>query len=436
MALLSDLPVVPPPPNNVEDILKECAPFVDYASLETAGKPLRILLPEAVKQGESQHLMHTWQDLQLLMRNPDFSEYAKATMKKLRDSKRAPELHLELLPVKDRITEMQAEMPGLTLERVIAVQSKLFERYSHPEFQNKLFNIYCSHNPRTAAYKQKLSELIRPIRESVLPKFGFVPGTEGDVAWALALSEFHTEPDVQTLMACIDEILYTSEAPMVENSKNLTKKQILDICREQMTAFRDAEFQRKLRYLKAACRKSWDDDCYTLEGRSKLALAEQQSILTSYGLDPSERGVHSLLHQFAQYIMDPEVATYSSAVNMLLGMEPSACDRFNKILTDISVQDPCPLRAQSKPAETVERVPQQHGPELSWRRSWHHPEGILLGRIHSYGGQAEHKLLDEPLNVPWRRRRSLAEASAGSSTSKAFQDRFETARRRHRQVSF
>lgn len=344
--MASSVTSVPSP----EVALRECAQFVDKTTLDDEEKPLVIHVPQKQLE-DSERLQHVWNHLQRLLQDKQFSRQAKAALRNLQ-AKRAPtEISIQMLPVRDRLTDLQAVMPGMDRERAIAIQSELYQRYSSPEFQATLFNIYCCNNPRTLTYNKKLTKLLRSARADIFPRFGFSPGPEGEVALALALNEYSSDPEMQTLTAFIDEILYTTEAPMVAGSKNLTKKQILTLLRTQISAFRTEEFQRKLKYLKAATVKSPNDDCYTLEGRSRLAMTEQRRFFVKYGLEPNYRGLHSLINQFSQYIMDPEVATYSSAVNMLLGMEMSACERFNERLVEISAEDPCPTEVKP-PTET------------------------------------------------------------------------------------
>lgn len=257
---------------------------------------------------------------------------------------------IDILPTNDEVPSVQTGMPKLEKEDAIALQEELFYKYSDPEFQLKLFQTYAMHDPQSPAYCKAFGALLRSAHADVLPKYGLPAGQKGDVAMAIALSEHQGDNESQVWTARIQDQLYDGEAPMVKGSNSLTKMEILSLCREQLAVFRQDSFQRKIGYLKVACRVSRNDDCFQLEGRDKLVAAEQATILSKYGLRADKHGAHSLLQQLAQHIMDPQVATCAEAVNTLLGMEATACDRFTARLRDIAVNDPCPRIAKEKSA--------------------------------------------------------------------------------------
>lgn len=255
-----------------------------------------------------------------------------------------------------------ASLPSLSAEEAVAIQTELLERYGDPEFQVKLYNIYANEDPRSKAYNKKLSALFRSARAEVLPKYGITADEEGSTKVAIVLGDFHEHPEVEMLTGCIDSVLYSGEDPMIENSKTLSKKQVLSICRAQVAAFKKPEFQEKIQQkLKTSTSSGMDYNAFRSNGCSELALKEQRPILQEYGLEPNERGVHSLLHQVAQYIMDPEVSACVAAINTLLGMDKSAIESFAERAMEISQADPCPRIAKVEepppPEPTPEPVP-------------------------------------------------------------------------------
>lgn len=260
----------------------------------------------------------------------------------IQDAKEQMQADVYTLPVKDEASQLQAAEPRLELEDALALQRELLCRYSKRKFQRELSRVYAEHDPQSFAYCEEFSTLLRSVRADVLPKYGLPGGHKGDVALALALGEHQGDNEVQAVTALIDDRLYSGEAPMVKDSEGLTKKSILSLCREQIAAFRQAGFQRKLGYLKAAGRASKRHGFFELEGRDKLAAAEQASILKKHGLPADRRGAHSLLQQLAQHVMDPQVAACAEAANALLGMEESARDGFTARLREIVMHDPCP----------------------------------------------------------------------------------------------
>jgi len=263
---------------------------------------------------------------------------ANAVLRKLQSSRREvlqDSADLTAERPRSLASEADEEAARLPLHRALDLQSELLQQYSSPRFQTQLNAIHRTYSPSSKAFGHSLQKLLLEVYEEVLPRFGFATDEDGLLDFTMEMGLHWGNPEVQVLAGAIDDTLYgseqakTSDAGSESRTRRLRRPKVLRLMREQVEAFGRPAFQKRVQALREAmCSGREKEDFLHLSGRKDLAMIVQKKLLPKYGLPPTDFGVHSMFLQCAHYIMDPEVARLTIAINRLLGMERSAAKTY------------------------------------------------------------------------------------------------------------
>jgi len=98
----------------------------------------------------------------------------------------------------------------------------------------------------------------------------------------------------------------------------LTRRQAINLQRELLKAFEEADFQRQLKALER-CRDL--DAAHFAKERQELMLGVQRLILPRYGFEASQRGVYQMMSEWGPFLQDPVFRQLTIQTNELLGID-------------------------------------------------------------------------------------------------------------------
>ncbi|CAE7301096.1 unnamed protein product [Symbiodinium natans] len=238
------------------------------------------------------------------------------------------------------------------------MQVELMAQFGAPAFQNQLHALARTHEPGSSKFRSGLCKMVRCVQLDVIPRYGFSASDEGVESMLVLFRSLAKDPNIEVNAVVINDMLQMKVAPMETNHNNrlvgkpLTKHRLLDMLRCQLHEFSQAKFQKDLEKLKTRAdynsgrvfdkakplERAFEDPegYFHLEGRADLALEVHKLLLPKYGFEPSKEGVQDMIRHCAPFVQDPDVADLLDRVNEKLGMSAAACQRFRKLIAQLT----------------------------------------------------------------------------------------------------
>mmetsp|Transcript_89938 Transcript_89938/g.196847 ORF Transcript_89938/g.196847 Transcript_89938/m.196847 type:complete len:1153 (-) Transcript_89938:316-3774(-) len=214
----------------------------------------------------------------------------------------------------------------IPLEKAGRLHDELLRAFSAPLFQKRLSELYRKHSSDSLEFADLFGSLVSTSMEGPLVCAGLSPAPEDLGDLFLSLSNFFASDDAETVLASIDEALFSCERP---GQTGLGLGTVVRVWREQLAAFGRSSFQQALMELKAqASELEKESGFFHLTGRAELALTVQKEVLSANCLGATPRDLQKLLAVTATLTRVPLVAGLLDAVNAKLGMDVAARHRF------------------------------------------------------------------------------------------------------------
>jgi len=269
----------------------------------------------------------------------------------------------------NQLTDSAGQRTSLSKTQALSLQTELLKAFTAPAFQKKLHELVRLHNAaatRSPAYRVAFQKIVRIEQIPIFKGYGFKASEEGVVDVLQEFERFGDDADIFVNSEAIKEALFSpfTPAPSVEPQGNwflkpTSKGGIFELLRCLHQSYSRPEFQADVhRLLKSeAGARCAAAGYYHLPGRAELAVPIQETVLPHYGFEASSKGVHEMIVLCAPYLMDPDIVGLFDAINGKLGMEPAACERFRKLVIDLSGEKQSLfLPAQCRPFELYEPI--------------------------------------------------------------------------------